>query len=161
VSVFWRNIYYLSKFLWTVHCHNPETCSLDLHRHENSSFTCTHVHTHTHTHAHAHAHAHARARARDHSFIFFFHSFCKQFEVKPDFSIIHEWMLPSSNFIGAMQVSPRTARSCFPLLAVFEHIRSYPRSQPSKELQLSLDVCNELGLKTLMNVIYFHHKMPI
>jgi hypothetical protein len=36
-----------------------------------------------------------------------------------------------------------------------------PEANLAKELQLSLDVCNELGLKTVMIVLYFHHKRPI
>jgi hypothetical protein len=43
-------------------------------------------------------------------------------------------------------------------LSILGHI---PEASLAKELQLSLDECNELGLKTLMNVIYFHHKMPV
>jgi len=39
--------FYLSKFLWTVHCHNTEACSLDLHRCDNSSSTCMHSFIHT------------------------------------------------------------------------------------------------------------------
>jgi uncharacterized membrane protein len=58
------------------------------------------------------------------------------------------------NLLGAMEMSPRTARSCYLLLAVFEHIRSYPRSQPSKGAAVE-DLCNELGLKTVMNVFKF------
>ena len=45
---------YLSKFLWTVHCHNVEACSLDLHRHEKSSSTCMHSYIHTDMHTYVH-----------------------------------------------------------------------------------------------------------
>jgi len=43
-------------------------------------------------------------------------------------------------------------------LSILGHI---PEANLAKELQLSLDVCNELWLKTIMNVIYFHHKTLI
>jgi hypothetical protein len=43
-------------------------------------------------------------------------------------------------------------------LSILGHI---PEANQAKELQLSLDVYNELGLKTVMNVIYFHDKTPI
>jgi hypothetical protein len=58
---------------------------------------------------------------------------CKQFGIQPDWSTSHMngGYLPL-NPLGAMEVPPRTARPCFPSLDVFEYMRSYPKSQPSK-----------------------------
>lgn len=50
---------------------------------------------------------------------------------------------PALNVAGAMTVSAGTARSYFPLLAVFEYMKSFPRTQTRKvDTVLSIAVHN-------------------